>query len=136
MKKTPILLVLISLLCSACTVSQVMTAEKTQLDIATLNVSENLLLDIGVVKFDPGIPNGNDPKKTGIYPELREAESRYLPYHIKTTLQSTGYWGAVRVVPSRSVYSDVILSGLIRRSDGEYVSLKVKAEDITGRGWF
>lgn len=136
MKKTLILLALTSLLCSACTVSQVMTAEKTQLDVASLNISENLLLDIGVVKFDPGVPKNNDPKKTGVYPELREAEARYLPYHIKTTLQSTGYWGAVRVVPSRSVYSDVILSGLIRRSDGEYVSLKVKAEDITGREWF
>jgi hypothetical protein len=136
MRKTVILLALVATVCSACTVSEVITAEKTELDVASLNISENMLLDIGVVQFEPGIPKKNEPEKTGIYPELREAESRFLPYHIKTTLQSTGFWGAVRVVPSREVFSDVILSGLIKRSDGEHFSLQVKAEDITGREWF
>ena len=136
MKKTVILLAMTSLVCSACTVSEVITAEKTQLDVASLNISENLLLDIGVVKFDPGIPAKNNPEKSGIYAELREAEARYIPYHMKTTLQSTGYWGAVRVVPSREVFADVILSGRIHRSDGEHVSLTVNAEDATGRVWF
>ncbi len=136
MKKTVILLALVATVSSACTVSEVITAEKTELDVASLNISEKLLLDIGVVQFETGIPKKNEPEKTGVYPELREAESRFLPYHIKTTLQSTGYWGAVRVVPSRSVFSDVILSGLIKRSDGEHFSLQVKAEDATGREWF
>ena len=98
MKKTLILLAITVLVCSGCTVSEVITAEKTQLDVASLNISESLLLDIGIVQFDPGIPRNNDPNKTGVYVELREAEARYIPYHIKTTLQSTGYWGAVRVV--------------------------------------
>jgi len=136
MKKTVILLALITVLCSACTVSEVITAEKTPLDVASLNISENLLLDIGVIRFDPGIPRNNNPEKTGVYSELREAEARYIPYHIKTTLQSTGYWGAVRVVPSAEVYSDVLLGGTIHRSDGEYISLTVKAQDATGREWF
>ena len=136
MKKTATLLALISIVCTACTVSEVISAEKTQLDVASLNISENLLLDIGVVKFDPGVPKKNDPEKSGIFAELREAEARYIPYHIKTTLQSTGYWGAVRVVPSRDVYSDVIVSGVIVRSDGEYITLRMQAVDITGREWF
>lgn len=136
MKKAATLLALISIVCTACTVSEVITAEKTQLDVASLNISENLLLDIGVVKFDPGVPKKNDPEKSGIFAELREAEARYIPYHIKTTLQSTGYWGAVRVVPSRDVYSDVIVSGAIVRSDGEYITLRMQAADITGREWF
>lgn len=136
MKKTAILLALIATLCSACTVSEVIKAEKTDLDVASLNISENLLLDIGVVRFEPGIPRNNDPDKTGVFAELREAEARYIPYHIKTTLQSTGYWGAVRVVPSTEVYSDVIVGGRIRRSDGEYVSLTVIVQDATGRQWF
>lgn len=136
MRKTLILLTLTSIACSACTVSEVVTAEKTRLDVASLNISENLLLDIGIVRFDPGIPKNNNSEKTGIYEGLREAESRYLPYHIKTTLQSTGYWGAVRVIPNRNVFSDVIISGVIERSDGEYVALRLKAEDLTGRQWF
>lgn len=136
MKKVAVLLVLVSIACSACTVSEVITAEKTELEVASLNVSENLLLDVGIVNFDAGIPKNNDPDKTGVYEEVREAEARYLPYHIKTTLQSTGYWGAVRVVPSTDVFTDVLLDGVIERSDGEYIALTVRASDITGREWF
>ena len=52
---------------SACTVSEIIDAERTNLDVASLNISENLLLDIGVVKFDAGVPENNDADKTGIY---------------------------------------------------------------------
>lgn len=121
---------------SACTVSEVIDADRTTLDIASLNISENLLLDVGVVKFDPGIPEENDADKTGIYEEIRETESRFFPYHIKATLEKTGYWGSVRVIPSRTVITDVIISGRIIRSDGEYASLLIKVEDITGEEWF
>jgi hypothetical protein len=64
------------------------------------------------------------------------AEARYLPYHIKTTLQGTGYWGAVRVIPNRYVFTDITLSGRIVRSDGEFVTLIVSAEDSLGNEWF
>ncbi len=136
MKTTPILLAVAAIGLSACTVQEVITGERTELDVASLEIAENLLLDIGIVNFDPGVPQSNDSEKSGIYEDVREAEARYLPYHIKTTLQSTGYWGAVRVVPSTDVYTDVILRGTIERSDGEFVTLTIKAEDITGREWF
>lgn len=136
MNKTAILALVGAIACAGCTVSEVVTAEKTQLEVASLNISENLLLDVGISNFDPGVPDNNNPEKTGIYEEIREAEARYLPYHLKTTLQSTGYWGAVRVVPSKEVYSDVLVSGEVDRSDGEFVTLTMRAEDVTGRQWF
>lgn len=123
-------------LCGGCTVSEVVTAETTELEVAAVEVPEDMLLDVGIVSFEPGIPGDNDADKSGIYEEVREAESRYLPYHLKKTLQGTGYWGAVRVIPSRYVFTDVILSGQILRSDGEYATVRVKAEDTTGREWF
>ena len=136
MRKTPVVVALFALTSSGCTVQEVITAEHTKLNVASLEMSENLLMDIGIVNFEPGIPRNNDPDKTGVYEEVREAEARYLPYHIKTTLQSTGYWGAVRVVPSNEVHTDVLLLGEIERSDGEFVTLTVKAQDVTGREWF
>ena len=136
MRKTPVVVALFVLTSSGCTVQEVITAEHTKLNVASLEMSENLLMDIGIVNFEPGIPRNNDPDKTGVYEEVREAEARYLPYHIKTTLQSTGYWGAVRVVPSNEVHTDVLLLGEIERSDGEFVTLTVKAQDVTGREWF
>jgi len=122
--------------CSGCTVNEVIHAETSKLDTASLQISESMLLDVGIVNFDPGVPEDNDVQKTGIYPEVRQAESRYMPYHIKTTLQGTGFWGAVRVVPSRYAFTDIMVSGVIEKSDGEFGQLRIKAEDITGAQWF
>lgn len=136
MNNIPLLMLTVLVLCTGCTVSEVVTADKTELDVASLNISENLLLDVGIINFEDGVPEENDADESGIYEEVREAESRYLPYHLKTTLQGTGYWGAVRVIPSRYVFTDVILSGEIEESDGEFITLHVKAEDARGREWY
>lgn len=136
MKHIPHALILTLLVCTGCTVSEVITAERTELEVASLEVPENMLLDVGIVTFEAGVPEDNDADRSGIYQEVREAEARYLPYHIKTTLQGTGFWGAVRVIPSRYVYTDVILSGTIDQSDGEFVTLRVTAEDSMGREWY
>lgn len=119
-----------------CTQSEIIHAEQTPLEVASLKVSESLLLDVGILNFDAGIPENNDVEETRIYPEVRQAEARYLPYHIKTTLQGTGFWGAVRVIPSEEVVTDVYVSGLIEESDGEFVQVKLSAKDATGRFWF
>jgi len=124
------------ILTSGCTVSEIIHAETTPLDVASLQVSESLLLDVGILNFDAGVPENNDVEKTRIYPEVRMAEARYLPYHIKTTLQGTSFWGAVRVIPSRRVSTDVLVSGVIEESDGEFIVLRLTAEDATGRFWF
>ena len=65
---------------------EVITAEHTRLNVASLETSENLLLDVGIVNFDPGIPRNNDAEKTGVYEEVREAEARYLPLSHKDDL--------------------------------------------------
>jgi len=130
---------LIALVCVAgqgCTVNEVITAEETELIIAEETVDESMLLDIGVVEFDDGVAEENDPTDSGVYGEIRGAEARYLPYHLKTTLQGTGHWGAVRVIPSRDAFTDVIISGRIDKSDGEYVKLEVSVHDATGRHWY
>lgn len=121
---------------SGCAVNEVITAQINELDVAEVAPSEDQLLDIGIVEFDDGVPENNDSVKSGIYEEVRSAEVRYLPYHLKTTLQATGHWGAVRVIPSRSAFTDVIISGRIEKSDGEFVGLKIKVEDAMGNEWF
>jgi len=122
-----------SIVSTGCTVSELINAEQTPLDVASLRVAEDLLLDVGILNFDTGVPANNDSEKTRIYPEVREAEARYLPYHIKTTLQGTGFWGAVRVIPSTDVATDVYVNGRIEESDGEFITLVLSAQDATGR---
>ena len=121
---------------SGCAVQELVVAEETQLVMATSSVDEALLLDVGIVEFDARIPEGNLPEKTGIYDDIRKAEAKYIPYHLKTTLQGTGHWGAVRVVPSTSAYTDVIVWGAIEKSDGEYIKMAVSVYDAAGRHWF
>lgn len=121
---------------SACTVSEVIDAERTNLDIASLNIQEDLLLDVGVLMFDAGVSEKNDPDKTGIFPDIRNAESRYFPYHLKTTLEKSLYWGSVRVIPSTEAITDVLVFGKILRSDGEYAVMQIGASDSTGKSWF
>jgi len=121
---------------TGCTVSEVIHAETTELEVASLQISEAMLLDVGIMNFAAGVPKKNDIEKTRIYPEVRMAEARYIPYHLKTTLQGTGFWGAVRVIPSEYAFTDVMISGEIEESDGEYVTIRVKAVDALGSEWF
>ena len=121
---------------SGCSVNEVVTAEETELVVAETPPDESLLLDIGIVQFNAGIPKNNDPSDTGVYEEIRSAETNYLPYHLKTTLQGTGHWGAVRVVPSSAAFTDVTIAGTIEESDGEFVTLAIAVSDARGQQWY
>ncbi len=130
------LLAIAALLISGCAVNEVITSELEPLDIADIAPAESQLLDIGIVEFDDGVPDNNDSLKSGIYEVVRGAEVRYLPYHLKTTLQGTGHWGAVRVIPSRHAFTDIIIDAVIEKSDGEFVKLRVRVEDAMGYKWY
>ncbi|MGE3462489.1 MAG: hypothetical protein AB7I04_11305 [Pseudomonadales bacterium] len=99
--------------------------------------SESELLDIGIAIFDPNVPEEYDEQiKQLIQPEIRRAEANYMPYHAKNLLQSTGNWGAVRVVPRPTNAVDVTVTGRILHSDGESMGLELSVHDATGKEWF
>ena len=99
--------------------------------------SEELLLDVGISVFDPNVPESFDEQnELNIQPEIRRAESNYMAYIDKNLLQSTGNWGAVRVVPRLSYAVDVTVSATILHSDGERLDLRVVASDARGQVWF
>jgi len=124
------------LLLGACAVEEIITAEETKLVVAEAPPDEALLLDIGISEFIAGVPANNDPAESRVFREIRSAEARYLPYHLKNTLQGTGHWGAVRVVPSRNAYTDIVVSGEIKKSDGEFIEIDISVADARGRHWF
>lgn len=78
---------------------------------ATREVPEDELLDVGVRLFDPNIPTEEqDRERERVFPEVRKAESRYIPVVIRDTLEGTGYWGQVRVLPQDSSAMDVLVT--------------------------
>jgi hypothetical protein len=100
------------------------------------DIPEHELLDVGIVVFDPGIPaDEKQREEEGVYPQVRKAESRYIPFTLKETLQNTAQWGAVRVIPTGTNSVDVQVRGKIIHSDGETLTLDIEAKDASGREW-
>lgn len=94
------------------------------------------LLNVNIAVFDPNLPagaaTGGDAQAV---PAVRQAEANYLAYNLRSTLEQTGQWGAVRVVPEDIDSSELRVRGEIVASDGLSLELKVHAEDATGRPW-
>ncbi len=109
---------------------------KVALNSAVTELPENQLLDVWVELFDPGELPEDEDEAMGLSMDIREAEARYLPEQLRTTMEKSGYWGAVRLVPSNTAGSEVLVRGAILESDGENLALEITALDATGREWF
>jgi len=102
-------------------------------------IPEDQLLQVGIAPFDPGVPEEEEEEVDDdamIFPEVRKAESRFIPYQLKTTLQRTGQWGAVRLSPVSVRAIDVAVTGEILDSNGEVLEVAISVIDATGRTWF
>ena len=94
------------------------------------------LLNVSIKVFDPGeLPEKAD-EQAGLSLEIREAEARFIPIHLKYSMQRTGYWGAVRIVPDDDIGAEVQVGGKIEFSDGESLVLTVEALDSRNVLWF
>lgn len=118
-----------------CSSHKVKSTNHVPVDRVTEEIPEHLLLDVGIQLFDPGIDDAADSDEL-IFPEVRKAESRYMPVLLAETLQTSAAWGAVRVVPPANTNSDVTVRGKIIQSDGEMLALAVTVSDISGAQWF
>lgn len=105
-------------------------------EIAQREIPADQLMNVNVVEFDPNVPAAADQDKDlPVVPAVRQAEASYLAYALRTTLEGTGQWGAVRVVPEGIDSSEVSVHGTIIASDGGMLELKISAVDATGRVW-
>jgi hypothetical protein len=119
-----------------CTTTQVVTANSTPAIQANSDIALDLLMDIGITPFDPNIPEAEEDLEKGfIIPDVRLAESGYMAYHLKDTLELTGNWGAVRVTPTPTHTVDLQVSGRILLSDGEQLKAHIWVIDATGQTW-
>jgi hypothetical protein len=120
----------------SCAVSNTVEYDEVDIEIAQTEIESHALLDVGVLLFDPGIPEEvEDQQKQFVFPDVRRAEARYIPFHLKNTLETTGYWGSVWVLPEPSDAVDLMVWGRVDRSDGYKVAFHIGAWDATGREW-
>lgn len=114
---------------------------RPQLRVNAVRAAEEIpvaqLLDVSVHLFNANVPE--DEKKQEeerIFPEVRRAEARYLPMRLRDTLEGTGHWGQVRVVPEDAQSLDVSVHGKILESTGMRLEMDVTVADASGREWF
>jgi hypothetical protein len=107
---------------------------------AATEVPEETLLDVTIEVFEPGLLDPTVPaakaEKQGVFPEVRKAEARFIPYQLKQTLQSTGNWGAVRVMPQGTSSAEVTVTGEIIKSTGKDLVVEVQVRDASDEIWF
>lgn len=118
-----------------CATSRTVQYETIDAIQAETEVAEVALLDVGILLFDPGVPEDQEEADGFVFPDVRRAEARFMPYHLKKTLEGTGHWGSVWVLPERSNAVDLIVFGRVEHSDGLEVKLRIGAWDATGREW-
>lgn len=129
-----LLAAVIAWLISSCSTTEVITASaKPPIQLQSFQTGAPRL-DVTVIPLDPNLAalakaNGGEIPVTA---EVRHAESRYIAFQLKETLQQTGNWGIVRMMPTAAQHHQLVITGKILESDGEQLSVSITATDATG----
>ena len=91
------------------------------------------LLDVGIPPLDDGLYLTDEDDT--VFPEVRYAESIYFANQLAKTMEKSGAWGAIRVIPNTDVVMDVYITGTILQSDGETLDLEIEISDTSGKHW-
>ncbi|KPK57546.1 MAG: hypothetical protein AMJ59_18675 [Gammaproteobacteria bacterium SG8_31] len=133
----PVAILTVALLAGGCVVSETRPVEYTPAVSAQTEIAREKRLSVAVVEFDPGLPEAEETaeEKLGVPPEVRKAESRFIAFHLKETLEQTGQWGPVRVLPAERLGAELTVTGEILHSDGEELEVELRVRDATGQEW-
>lgn len=130
------ILLSMAIILNACSTIHYGVKEDVKPIMAQYEVKESQLLNVSIKQFKPGeLPEDEDDKR-GLSEEIRNLEARYMPIHLKHTMQRSGFWGNVRMIPDDNEASEVIIKGKIVNSDGENIEIKIEVSDASNKNWF
>jgi len=130
------ILALVALLFAAgCATSNPSAVRPGPIIEAREQIPEEQLLEVGIKVFEPGEMTEEQVEEAGVTEDIRKAETYFIPYHLKATMQRSGHWGPVRVVPDELDYLDLQVHGEIEESNAEKLRVHITAVDATGRVW-
>jgi len=123
-------------LLTSCATTEIVTTTSEPAMVAQVPIEDALRLDVMILPFDPNLERIEAvDSDIPVSAEVRRAESRYQAYHLKETLEQTGNWGVVRVIPSPTNFQPLLVQAKILASDGENLRLFVKTTDAAGSVW-
>jgi hypothetical protein len=96
-------------------------------------IPPDALLDVAIPPLNDGLALTDEDDT--VFPEVRFAETIYFSNQLAKTMEKSGAWGAVRVVPNTAVVMDIYITGTILQSDGETLDLDIRVYDTSGREW-
>jgi len=131
----PKYLLLFSLLLAGCNTAPVEQVERVIPATIDLQIDDtgSAGLNVGIRVFD-----SEETVTSSIYvaaSQVRFVEQRYLPYVLKRTLDRSGYWGAVRVMPRHDPSAEIRVEGRVIKSNGSTLAIHLRVFDATGRTW-
>ena len=129
------LTVIFAVVLAGCSATTVKSTQHAAIIQSSTTMSEAELLDIGIDLFSPGI-DAQSAEEEGVFLQVRDAEARFFPVKIVDTLQGSGNWGVVRVVPEKQSEMDIWIDGEILNSDGEVLELRITVTDSSGKTWY
>ena len=121
---------------TGCASYQAQKVGPTPMMRAESEIPENQLMDVGILVFESEVLTDEQAEDQGTNNEIRKAESHFIPYHLKHSLQQSGQWGAIQVIPAETNSVDLLVKGQILESNGQYLGLKIEVVDATGNSWF
>ena len=108
----------------------------TAIEQAKIEIPEEQLLDVGILVFETKELTPEIAEKEGTNADIRQAETHYIPYHLKNTLHQSSHWGAIQVVPAETDSVDLMVKGKILESNGEHLVLEIDVTDAAQKRWF
>ena len=142
MRITAIATLITAFALTGCSTSEVLVAHSVDLVPSDEVIAESSLLDVGVVVFDPGVPDGEiamelleELIEEGTFVQIRRTEALYFAVQLRDTLRRSNHWGSVWVTPESTVAADINVVAEILHSDGEIVAVQVDATDANGHVW-
>ena len=131
-----LLFFLTNLIFSGCATYSSQKVGPTPIVHAKAEIPENQLMDVGILVFESQELTPEKAEKEGTNADIRKAESHFVPYHLKNTLQQSGHWGAIQVIPAETNSVDLLVKGKIIESNGEILALEIEVVDATAKRWF
>ena len=83
----------------------------TPIDRASTELPEDQLMDVGILVFETKELTPEASQKEGTDPDIRKAETHFIPYHLKYALQQSSHWGAIQVIPAETNSVDLLVKG-------------------------
>jgi len=131
-----VLLIAATLLLGACVAPAPREAQPlTPLRQASTELPAADVLDVNITVFEADLPSGESAEIQQVYRDIRDAEARYIPFHLRQVLEASAQWGAVRVVPDSTPAAELEIRGRILESHGDELRLQILAVDASDRIW-